>query len=501
MKTNIRLQRSPMGIFVLLMSLFCYYTGAYAQDDDGDGVPDATDNCIYHYNPGQEDTDGNVLLWNKLGSDMEVSNSEIGPDGIVSGAHSYNLSQFNNGFTPNDGYATSCVTFPGGILNPDAGTIEFWVTFFDYPSPYDDGVYGFVSIIYGEMEFNSPINFVWHNPDVLVIRIIFGDWFGERYDANLYGFAPPLNTPMHMALTWNRDGLQVQEEKVNLFIDGALQELTYYTPGGNWQSDNTQELYIGATWDGNYEENKYAIDNLIIYDHAKLNFDDRFTELPSFGDGTGDICDNCPDHLNPGQSDIDDDLIGDACDGSFNCIADNIWGAVPATTSAVVYWPDYDNSVRYRLRYREYYPGTPWQYAFSSGLKHHVTLKDLNCNTPYLCQLMNICAYDGSIVSEWGDGFEFWTLPCREDEQTDAPGVTVYPNPASDKVYIALTRLSESGILTIRNLNGQILFTKACDPSEEDVIIWNAASVSPGLYVVELVLPGQMILQKCQIVK
>ncbi len=46
------------------------------------------------------------------------------------------------------------------------------------------------------------------------------------------------------------------------------------------------------------------------------NQDQRDRENGGEGDGVGDRCDNCPDHVNPEQADGDGDGVGDACD---NC--------------------------------------------------------------------------------------------------------------------------------------------------------------------------------------
>ncbi|MCP4213408.1 MAG: hypothetical protein GY765_02075, partial [bacterium] len=73
--------------------------------------------------------EGNVLLWNKLGSQAEVENSEVGPDGYLHGSGvSFVEGIDGNGFTtawgksgPNFGLWET--------INPDynlAGTIEFW---------------------------------------------------------------------------------------------------------------------------------------------------------------------------------------------------------------------------------------------------------------------------------------------------------------------------------------------------------------------------------------
>ena len=71
------------------------------------------------------------ILWNKLGSEDEVTHSEIGPNGDLVGAMNYLPAHDGNGFKPeqlNPGYydtPTNYVDFQNLQLS-QRGSIEFW---------------------------------------------------------------------------------------------------------------------------------------------------------------------------------------------------------------------------------------------------------------------------------------------------------------------------------------------------------------------------------------
>ena len=46
---------------LFLSFLFCLAFGLQAQDIDGDGVLDVGDNCVFTFNPGQADTNGDGI--------------------------------------------------------------------------------------------------------------------------------------------------------------------------------------------------------------------------------------------------------------------------------------------------------------------------------------------------------------------------------------------------------------------------------------------------------
>lgn len=114
--------------------------------------------------------------------------------------------------------------------------------------------------------------------------------------------------------------------------------------------------------------------------------------------------------------------------------------------------------------------------------------------------------YKALVTSNFGCGEAFSNEiivinSCRAGEERVLEQIHVYPNPATDLVQVSVAGLTETGLLTIRSVNGQTLFTRAWDPIEEELITWDATTAAPGLYIVELVLPDRTITQKCLIAR
>ena len=230
----------------------------------------------------------NVLLWNRLGSDVEVTNSEIGPDGTIVGDISYFPGKFGNGFKPDirtgdrnipDNY----VRFDGLNLGQE-GTIEFWF------QPDWIGGWSHIRCIlnYGKTG-RAPIAFEYNDwQDKLNI----GLWNEDVNDSNYVGrYIVPSSTPewsttepFHIAIVW--DGTAVDNaDKIKLYLNGN-ERGTLVGAGSptfaDWSNDNYLHLACrineGDWARHNWEGSDGVIDNLKIWDFAKADFSDRFEE-------------------------------------------------------------------------------------------------------------------------------------------------------------------------------------------------------------------------------
>jgi hypothetical protein len=74
---------------------------------------------------------GGLVLWNKLGSQAEIENSQVGLDGTFGGG-GFVEGMFGNAYSANHDQDL-LVTFPKEVVPIDAGTIEFWAKLTGFP--------------------------------------------------------------------------------------------------------------------------------------------------------------------------------------------------------------------------------------------------------------------------------------------------------------------------------------------------------------------------------
>jgi len=218
------------------------------------------------------------VLWNKLGSVNEVENSEVGPNGEIVGTVNFsNDVKFNKGVTPNDGNAGSGIDFPTTIADPDSGCIELWVEFFEVPVAFQYGVYGFVNVGHWRPP-DGPDNvlvFSWHNDNsMLYFSLKFN---GTNRALFLENFSPELNEPIHLACVWNREGINDTGDYMQIYMNGVLQVSD--SEFNDWGDNNTLgEFRVATPWDADYAVDRYAVDNIKVWDFSKTDFSDRFIE-------------------------------------------------------------------------------------------------------------------------------------------------------------------------------------------------------------------------------
>ena len=212
-----------------------------------------------------------LILWNKLGSDAEVQNSEVGPDGIINGNVIFDEVQFNNGVM-NETYSN--ISFDNCFFNGEKGCVEFWFkTSFDfingvipggrtpswfYQNGYEyNGNGAFKMITYIEGDLGTKI------------RIIVGT--GENYTAvlSLNNVSWSANEPHHFALTYDNNASFDGNKTLALYIDGQQVDSSSI----NWDTydKGTAPFILGNALNT-------LIDNLKIWNYPKTNFSDRFVE-------------------------------------------------------------------------------------------------------------------------------------------------------------------------------------------------------------------------------
>ncbi len=212
------------------------------------------------------------ILHNALGSISEVENSAYGPDGTILGSVNFNNDvKFEKGITPNTGDAGSGVDFPPSMLNPEAGCIEMWTTFYTAPVASHYGVYGFVNVAHWT---HAPVSLYWHNSSsTLGGTVGFG---AANIGVSLTGFNPALNTPVHIAMVWDRNGIDGTGDYLRIYVDGVV--VATNNTDNSWGTDTSGNFRVAAPWDEEFVPDRYSVDNIKVWDYARTYFKNRIFE-------------------------------------------------------------------------------------------------------------------------------------------------------------------------------------------------------------------------------
>lgn len=228
-----------------------------------------------------------LVLWNKLGSDIEVQNSQAGPNGQVVGTLGYLPGQFGNGLSSpiftSDEY-TNYSRYDNLTLNQQ-GCVEFW-----YQPTWNDPSVGHVVTLmgFGPADANTKFN-VSYNDWQNRFAINFYDDTSNNYVCKYIvpSQVPGWSTsqPFHVAIVW--DGTAANNvDKVRMFINGQEIATQVNVMGGNPTFSNwgAQSLSVGALigsslqYDHNHQGCTGVMDNIKIWDYPKTDFSDRFNE-------------------------------------------------------------------------------------------------------------------------------------------------------------------------------------------------------------------------------
>ncbi len=259
---------------------------------------------------------GNVVLWNKLGSDAEIANSEVGPgftkiNYLIHDWQEAQLTQgmFGNGLFINhdlcEGWCNDGANFfftnlSHTALTPARGTVEFWFKF-KYGSETFNHAYFFDTR--DKVMAHYPDQ-TWHTDGVITAGWNGWDYgnYGKRFffcvgqynDATCvytpdYSTAPSgdLNftdgTLMHFAFVWDVAGIAGSSDTLRIYVNGEVKGASQT----QWAVPSRIDpyLFLGSSpnccdWDHHYNAVKGVTDNFVIMDYAKTDFSGRFIENP-----------------------------------------------------------------------------------------------------------------------------------------------------------------------------------------------------------------------------
>ncbi len=236
-----------------------------------------------------------LLLWNKLGSEAEVTASETGENGeLVGTGHAYETARFGNGYVRTD--VSSYVKFPQSVLENcrSRGTLEFWIN----PKVTNPLAFSYGAFMPVGLSINGSGAFAFVRwGDGTTGQGICG---GINFDGTLHRtpdedeqFVATIGTPFHIALVWDVEGIDGTTETIRIYRDGAVIGISTET----WDDNSTvtyDNFYIGTSPDGGGYD-KYIMDNIKVWKYAKTDYSDIEVEnisgLYTAGEGI-DITDN-----------------------------------------------------------------------------------------------------------------------------------------------------------------------------------------------------------------
>ena len=244
-----------------------------------------------------------IVLWNKLGSDHEVLNSEIG--------HSFNISLVKiDPADPEPGvsyvtgrYGNALATLGGGnyyggggrlTMNPDnffppdktKGTVEFWFQkriqeFIPYRTPLL-GIFGSQPYARGDVPSYGSIGAFWSDGFTGYGGLQFAiNSSGEigHYANDLEWNNVPVGKWVHLAFVWDLAGIEGSLDKMRIYRNGNITARN--TDSISDIKPDTNEVRILAHHNyAIFGEPTAYMDNIVVWDYAKTNFSHRFTENP-----------------------------------------------------------------------------------------------------------------------------------------------------------------------------------------------------------------------------
>ncbi len=207
-----------------------------------------------------------LVLWNKLGSISEVTTSSFGTNMSIVGTPTYAAGVFGNGVRVT---ANNHLEIPSSCLLSNKGTVEMWVT----PDVGFSSAQRFLFEVVNNVGASIGTYFYYDSSFSAGQKFCFvaspNNCYGPEAGVTNAGVA------VHVAAVWDFSGIGGGPNTIRIYTNGVAAISVSPTTPMTFKPNGTMRL--GVSWD-NTRAYLGVIDNLKIWNYAKTNFSDRFTE-------------------------------------------------------------------------------------------------------------------------------------------------------------------------------------------------------------------------------
>ncbi len=244
--------------------------------------------CVLAAMAMTQSANAELVLWNKLGSESEVLNSEVGPDFGIRPGLLYVPGRFGGALATTgggNGGGAYLTMSPDDFYPADKtrGTIEFWIQKrFSKFTPFQDGLIGF----FGRAPYaptgegNRSIAAFWSDG-------FTGNGGVEFYiqDSNKTGHTVndlgwddvPVGEWVHLGFVWDLQGIDGTADRLRIYRDGSITGV-YSQDISGISAENSVTTFAGHHAYSRFGQPAAYFDDLVIWDFAKTDFSDRFIE-------------------------------------------------------------------------------------------------------------------------------------------------------------------------------------------------------------------------------
>lgn len=362
-------------------------------------------------------------------------------------------------------------------IDADGNKIWAWADFGLTAGDIDGDIFGNAYIVHGQYDFDYGIFLIKMDPDGTII------WQEEHPMSALRVEVGSDNNPVICGYPssgsfgaafakYNSDGVMLWQ---NLDADGPAYSILAHAM---LQLDDANNAYVAGS----------IMTAMAV---CKINADgtSAWTQTPGTGYASAFAfgSDNSVYVSGGTIAKILQEPPVDVCEPPIGLLTNNI-----SVSTARLNWTLIPDVYQYEVWYKKT-TAASWKIKSVAGTKNKLNVKNLQAGKDYIWKIRTLCDAGGSYSAFSADQF-FTTLPMRKANLSVNTDLLVYPNPASDVIFIQYETTEDNSNVIIRllDMQGKIII--------EDVKTSNAelqtqqldvSSLTPGMYILQLITTSE----------